>query len=159
MPQIAQINNPAGAYGLPATGDVEVILLVNGTGGTVLPGDILCYSTDGVTGVTPTTATLSLVAGVVAPKDLSTRTVASTETYASGAVVPVVVRGLARVNIGAGTAAVGSMLTGTNTTRAATLIAVSGGAAANIGNVFGVLPSATAKDANNCAVAVIGMRA
>jgi len=147
------INNPAGVWGASADSMAqEVVYAVNNSGGTLLPGDVVVLTDVGGSLVTTTTtADHKGVVGVVAPSDGGTRTVASTETIASGAVMPVVVRGPARVNIGGNTVAA---LAAIATSTAAKVAAAPGTPVA--GGILGVaLEAQTAKDANNTIRALI----
>src|SRR4051794_2399030 len=103
------IGNPAGLWGMTADTQMQAVAeCVNNSGGTLLPGDVVIIDATGCLCTTTTTASDPLVCGVVLPIDRGTRTVATTETYASGAVMPVCVRGPARINIAANTVAAGA---------------------------------------------------
>lgn len=156
-----QISNPAGNWGLTADTDSQTVVhLTNGSGGTLLPGDVVIAS--GVAGVAATTiagASSKAVIGVVLPVDYGTRTVASTETYASGALMPVCIAGPARVNIAANAVAAGDPLSTSAVAKVAATAAAAGSVAALqalIGSFFGsALESQAAKDANNTIMAWI----
>lgn len=161
MPTQKAISNPAGLWGLTADTDAQyVVEVVNGSGGTLLPGDVVIAS--GVAGTTVTTvagASSKLVVGVVLPMDRGLRTVAATETYAAGAVMPVCIAGPARINIAANVVVAGDPL---STSAVAKVAAVAGAAAsvaalqALIGSFIGTALEATAaKDANNTILAWI----
>lgn len=153
----SQINNPGGVWGLtPNPMSAEYVDALNNSGGTLLPGDVVVFSTD-TTGskiTTTTTASDPTVLGVVGarvPSDsLSTQT---TDTYAAGAVVPVIIRGPARINIAANTVTAGAALA---TSTAAKVAAVPGtaGSVAALQALAGsfiatAYESQAAKDANN----------
>lgn len=151
------ITNPGGLYGQTADAgtEQEYVTVVNNSGGTLLPGDVVCFTTDtgGVNVTTTTTASDPTVLGVVAPNDLGLRTVGSAETIASGAVMKVITKGPARVNIAANTVAAGAVVA---TSTAAKVAAVPGTAAsvaalqALVGSFIAVaLEAQTAKDANS----------
>lgn len=153
-----QITNPKGSYGLAAdSSGVTWVEVVNNSGGTLLPGDVVVFAADttGALATTTTTASDPTVLGVVAAKTPtdSLNTQASTDTYASGAVMPVIVRGPARINIGANTVAATAALA----TDSAVKKAAVPGAAASVaalqalaGSWIGIaLESQAAKDANN----------
>lgn len=153
-----QISNPGGLYGLTADVSPDIVEVVNNSGGTLLPGDVVCFTTDttGVLVTTTTTASDVTVLGVVAAQDSvsdSLRTAASTDTYASGAVMPVVVRGPARINIAANTVAAGGNLATTTAAKVAGTPAAAASVAALqalVGSFIGIaLESQAAKDANN----------
>jgi len=150
------IPNPAGLYGLSGVPPVQFVEMVNNSGGTLLPGDVVCFTTD-VTGVLVTTsATVNdkTVLGVVAakvPTD-SVNTQSATGPglpYAAGAVIPVIVKGTARIQVGANNPAAGDLLTNS---AAKTANTNAGAPAANAvtGSIIGVaLEAGAAKDANN----------
>lgn len=148
------ISNPAGVWGMTAdTNDQEIITVVNGSGGTLLPGDLVIV--DGVAGVsvtTTTTANSKGVRGVVVPSTAGTGTVASTETVASGATCKVCVAGTARINIGAATVAALDVLATSTTAKVA---AVNNAAGVGAGIAI-ALEADSAKDANNTIRALIG---
>lgn len=154
------IGNPGGLYGLTAdTQTQELVEVVNNSGGTLLPGDLIVIDVTGVLATTTTTASDTTVLGVVVPTEGGTRTVASTETVASGAVMRVCIGGVARINIAANTVAAGAALASST---AAKVAAVPGTAAtvaalqALIGSFIAVaLESQAAKDANNTIRAII----
>lgn len=149
------IGNPAGNYGLTADGQTpELVDVVNNSGGTLLPGDLVVIDVTGVLATTTTTASDTTVLGVVVPTDgQATRTVASTETVASGAVMRVCVGGVARINIAANTVAAGAALASSTAAKVAAVPATAGTVAALqalVGSFIAVaLESQAAKDANN----------
>jgi hypothetical protein len=124
-----QISNPGGMWGMTADPNADFKMYVNNSGGTLFPGDVVCFTVD-VTGVLVTTTTTvndKTVLGVVsakAPSDTLTSQAAGT-TYAAGASMPVVIRGPARINVAANTVAAGDLLT----TSAAAKVAVLNAAA------------------------------
>lgn len=156
------ISNPGGLWGATAdTDDQEVREYVNNSGGTLLPGDVVIASGTAGTNVTTVAgASSKLVVGVVLPTDRGLRTVASTETYASGAVMPVCTKGVARINIGGNTVAAGDNLATSGTAKVAAKPADAanvGALQALVGSFIGVsLQADAAKDANNTVVALIG---
>lgn len=141
------ISNPGGVWGATADTDTQLIAeCVNNSGGTLLPGDlVIMVDTAGVLVTTTTTDDDRAVFGVVVPTERGTRTVASTETYASGAVMPVCYGGVARINIAAGTVAVRDILTSSTTAKVAVVDNT-----ATVGEAIGIaLEADSAKDANN----------
>lgn len=151
MPQ-KQITNPGGLYGLAADADPDVKYYVNNSAGTLLPGDLVVFAADvtGVLATTTTTASDVTSLGVVAAQDNpsdSLRTAAAGDTYPVGAVMPVVVKGPARINIAANTVAAGALLGSTTAAKVAGAVA---SAAGLIGGFIGIaLEAQSAKDANN----------
>lgn len=113
MPDL-QIYNPGGAFGLTGTPPVTFVQMVNGSSGTLLPGDVVVFNADtsGVIASTTTTAADVTVLGVVGariPTD-SLNTQSTSNPYPTGAVMPVIVQGPARINVGANTVAAGAVL-------------------------------------------------
>lgn len=155
------IANPAGSFGLTADTDAQTVVeVVNGSAGTLLPGDVVIAS--GVAGTTVTTiasASSKLVVGVVLPTDRGLRTVASTETYAAGALMPVCILGPARINIAANVVVAGDPLSTSAVAKVAAVAAAAGSVAALqalAGSFIGsALEATAAKDANNTIVAWI----
>lgn len=158
MPTGKTISNPAGLWGETADADPQYKIVVNNSGGTLLPGDVVCVTTDttGVLVTTTTTASDVTVLGVVAAQDNpsdSLRTAVATDTYAAGAQMPVIIHGPARINIGANTVAAGGQLASSTAAK----VAATPGAAATVaalqalaGSFIGIaLESQAAKDANN----------
>lgn len=151
----SQLGNPAGATGGTATSDsIEVTHYVNSSGGTLAVGDVVIAS--GVSGLACTTTTSAKskkVLGVVAePAGGPPGAATSGTTYASGAVIPVVTKGVARINIAANTIADAAIL-GTST---AAKVADTAGTPLP-GDVIAVaLEADSAKDANNTIRAIIG---
>lgn len=149
MPE-QQISNSGGLYGLTGEANPDIKYMVNGSAGTLLPGDVVVFS--GVAGTTVTTsATLDdpTVIGVVGAQDNpndSLRTAASTDTYAVGAVMPVVVRGPARINIAANAVAAAGALLGQS---AVAKVAATNAAPVSGDTIAVAMEAAAAKDANN----------
>lgn len=148
-----QITNAGGMWGLTADANPDVRTFVNNSGGTVAPGDVVCFTTDttGVLCTTTTTVNDKTVLGVVAAKSpsdsLSTQ---SGVTYASGAQTQVIIRGPARINIAANTVAAGDLLTTSGVAKVAAVNAGAPAANAVTGSVIAVaLEASAAKDANN----------
>jgi hypothetical protein len=124
MPQPQGIANPKGAYGLATAGtniggqivmtnDILVIELVNSTAGPLQYGTVVTFSdATGLNGGTSATANALTVAGVISQYGTQPITIAGVPTpaIAPGGAMLVVVRGVARVNIAAGTVAVGDVL-------------------------------------------------
>jgi hypothetical protein len=149
------LGNPAGMWGATAdTQAQEVIECVNNSGGTLLPGDLVVMTDlNGVLVATTTTASDPAVIGVVLPVDRGLRTVGAGETYASGAQIPVCVRGPARVNIAANTVAAGAPLASSTAAKVAAVPATAASVAALqalVGSFIGnAMEAQSAKDANN----------
>lgn len=144
-----QIANPGGLYGLTAQPDPEVVEYVNGSAGTLLAGDVVVVAADltGVVATTSTTVDDITVLGVVGPKTSpSMATQPSTDTYAVGAVMPVIIRGPARINIAANAVAAAGVLLGQS---AAAKVAATNAAPAPGDSIAFSLEAAAAKDANN----------
>lgn len=151
----SQLGNPAGVSGGTAVSDtIEVGHYVNSSGGSLAVGDVVIASgTAGVECTTTTTAKHKKALGVVSePTPGAPGAATSGTTYASGAVIPVVTRGPARINIGANTIADGAIL-GTSTT-----VKVADTAGTPLpGDVIAVaLETQATKDANNTIRAIIG---
>jgi len=135
--------------------------VVNNSGGTLLPGDVVVMTdVNGLLVTTTTTAVDMQVKGVVLPVDRSLRVVGAAETYAAGAVMPVCIFGNARINIGANTVAAGGNLATATVAKTAATPAAAGSVGAlqlTIGGFIAVAQeSQAAKDANNCIRAHIG---
>lgn len=151
----SQLGNPAGTSGSTAVSDaIEVAHFVNASGGALVVGDVVIAS--GVAGTdctTTTTAKHKKVLGVVGePTPGAPGAATSGTSYASGVVVPVVTRGVARINIAANTIADAAIL-GTST---AAKVADTAGTPLP-GDVIAIaLESQAAKDANNTIRAIIG---
>lgn len=118
MPSGKQISNPGGLFGQTADTDTQIIAhFYNSTAAALSAGDIVAATAAGtiVGYTTMTTAqTATNIIGVVSYGDDGAVGVDSTTTrpsYAVSAVVPVVLRGVALINIGANTIAVGDPLT------------------------------------------------
>lgn len=151
MPE-AMIVNPAGAYGNTATpGGADVVDFVSAAAAARVTGDVVILSGVAGTSIATTTGANSfLVIGVVAPAGVGALgSVSDGTSYAVGAIVPVIIRGPARINIGANTVAAGDLLTTSTTagvaaTNAATTVATA------VGTLIAVaLEASAAKDANN----------
>jgi len=155
----AQIYNPAGAYGLTPSAPVTFIELVNNSAGTLAPGDVVCFTTD-VTGVLVTTTTTvndKTVIGVVGARNPSdSLTVQSGVTYPVGAPMPVIIRGPARVNVGANTPAAGDLLTTAAVAKTAATNAGTPAANAVTGSIIAVALEATKDVGTNTLRAQIG---
>jgi hypothetical protein len=153
----AQISNPGGLYGQTASVEVDHIDAVNNSAGARTPGDVVVFATDatGVLATTTTTVNDKTVWGVVGariPTDsINTQ---SGVTYAVGAVMPVIIRGPARINVGANTPAAGDLLTTAAVAGTANTNAGAPAANAVTGSLIGIVRAA-AKDANNTLVAEI----
>lgn len=151
MPE-AQIQNPAGVYGNTASpGGADVVDFISAAAAARVTGDVLVLSgVNGVAVATTTTANSFLVVGVVGPAGVGALGAASDGTsYPVGAIIPVITRGPARINIGANTVAAGDILTTSTTagvaaTNAATTVLTA------VGTLIAVaLEASAAKDANN----------
>lgn len=125
------IANQQGLWGENASPDGQLIAMyVNNSGGTLTVGDVV-IATDvaGILATTTTTASSPHVVGVVSePYGGALGAAASGFTYASGANVPVVVKGPARINIGGNTVAAGGNLA----TSTVAKVAATPGAAASV---------------------------
>jgi hypothetical protein len=147
-----QIANPLGAYGNTASpAGMQVVDFNNQAAAARVTGDVVVLSgTGGVNVATTTTANSFLVVGVVSGTGSGPLGAASDATsYAIGAVMPVVIQGPARINIGANTVAANDVLTTSTTagvaqTNTATTVATASGTLIGI-----ALEASTAKDANN----------
>ena len=148
-----QIPNPAGLYGLTGVPQPWAIDLVNNSGGTLLPGDVVVIDVTGTLANTTTTLNDKTVVGVVgakAPSD-SINTQSATGPglpYAAGAVIPVIVKGPARINVGANTPALDDTLTPSTVAKVAITNATALAANTVIESLIAVALE-TAKDANN----------
>jgi hypothetical protein len=156
-----QIPNPAGLYGFAGVPNVQHVEVVNNSGGTLLPGDVVAFTTD-VTGCLVTTTTtlndktvLGVVAARVPTDSINTQSATGPGLpYSAGAVIPVIVRGPARINVGANTPAAADILTTSTVAKAAITNAGAPAANAVIGSLIAICIAA-AKDANNTVVAYI----
>lgn len=146
------IANPAGAYGNTASpGGTDVVDFVNGAAAARVTGDVVIFSgVAGTTVATTTGANSFLVAGVVAPAGVGpVGTLSDGTSYAVGSIMPVIVRGAARVNVGSNTVTAGDILTTSGTagvaqTNTATTVLTA------VGTLIAVaLEASSAKDANN----------
>jgi hypothetical protein len=141
---------------MTADSNAETITCVNNSGGNLAPGDVVVFATN-VTGTLVTTTTTvndKTVLGVVGGKTDTLSTYAAGTAYAAGASLPVVVRGPARVNVGAGAPAAGDLLTTAAVAKTAATNAGTPAANAVTGSIIGIVRAAT-KDANNTVVAEI----
>jgi hypothetical protein len=166
-----QIGNPAGSYGLTADPQEQwVIDMVNNSGGTLQEGDmVICTDVAGINVTTTTSVSSTQVVGVVgtgAPGTSGLVTgggagaiesglaaASSTNTFASGATMPVVFFGPARVNIAANTVAAGAILSTSAAAKVGAVAAAFGSVAllqAALGSFIAIAQeSQAAKDANN----------
>lgn len=152
MPE-AFITNPASLYGQTAAAPNQFVELVNNSGASLAPGDVVVFATD-VTGVLVTTSTTvndKTVIGVVGAKSpTDSLNSQSGVTYAAGAVLPVIIRGPARINIAANTVAAGDLLATSAVAKVAATNAGTPAANAVTGSIIAIaLEAQTAKDANN----------
>lgn len=116
------IPNRGGVYGQAATPEQEIKFYINGSAGTLKAGDVVVHQ--GVAGThitTTTTASDNLVAGVVAEPEAggAPGAAATAQTHAVGAIVPVVVAGIARVQIAAEVVIAGDFLVSTTAAKVA----------------------------------------
>lgn len=147
------IPNVAGAFGNAVSAQSqEVVEMVNTSAAIRTVGDVV-ITLDGVSATTTTTLNDKAVIGVVAPSP-SGGTGTTAQTFPIGALMPVVVRGPARVNVGANTPAARDLLTPDTNAGTAITNATALGVNAVIGSILGVCMVAT-KDANNCLLAWI----
>jgi hypothetical protein len=158
------LSNPAGVWGLPANAEQQVMECVNTSGGTLQHGDVVVIDNSAgqmpaapgsISGAVTTTTTAKdpKVLGVVTVTgDCST----SAATVPVGGVCMVVIFGVARVQIGAGAAPLGSFLQSAAVAKQAAGVASGSIALTDSGTIFGVaLEAAAAKDANNTIRALI----
>lgn len=153
MPDI-QIPNPAGSLGsFAATSGSQLVQdVVNNSGATRTYGDVVVIDANGVNATTTTTANDKTVIGVVGQTGQGTvgATTGDGSTYIAGRVMPVITRGIARINIGANTVASGDVLTTTTTAGQAGTNAGAPAANAVVGSLIAIaLEASGAKDANN----------
>jgi hypothetical protein len=152
MPDV-QIANPAGVFGLTASpASPTVVSMVNNSGGTLVQGDVVVLSTD-VTGCVVTTSTggndFTVIGVVGGHSQGALGSVSDTTTFPNGGIVPVIIQGPARVNIGANTVAAGAQLTSDTNAKQAKANAASTVLTA-VGTIIGIaLEAQSAKDANN----------
>lgn len=152
MPQHS-IDNPAGAFGQTATALGQIVYwAVNNSGGTLTTGDVVVSLPSASLVTTTTTASDQLVCGVVGWKQYSNLS-QGLETFAAGAIVPVVVYGPARIQIAANTVPARAVL---STSAVAKVAAVAANAAsvaalqALVGSfVATALEAEAAKDASS----------
>ncbi len=148
---MGEIYNPAGVFGQTATSaDPVIVWMVNGSGGSLRTGDVVILATavaGGVNGTTVTTTTTAddkRVVGVVG-ESANSNSSSSAETFAASANLPVVVSGPARINIAAGTPAVGDAMATSTTAKVAV-----DPATPVAGSIVAIaLETDAAKDANN----------
>ena len=150
-----QILNPTGAFGLPLSGfniqgsaimtaDVVALEMQNNTTTDRTYGDVVVTDATGTLATTTTTAGDVNVAGVVAQAE-SAVSGGVVGKFATLTAMPVVIKGVARVNIGAGTVAVGAVLVASATAGQATTSATPAA-----GSVIGIaIDSSTSKDSAN----------
>jgi hypothetical protein len=157
-----QIANPAGAYGNTASsGTPDVVEMVNTSGTTRTYGDVVIVDATGTLANTTTTVNDRRVLGVVAQG--STGQVGATQgdgkTYAAGATMPVVVRGIARINIGTTTVAASDVLTTAGTAGVAATNAAAPSANAVIGSCVGIALEANSTTDTNSTIRAYIMKA
>jgi hypothetical protein len=155
MPLQQAISNPGGAFGLPLSGtnlagsavmsnDVVAIEMLNNTTTNRTYGDVVVTDVTGLLATTTTSAGDVTVAGVVGQYGVGNPG-STGATFATLTPMPVVIKGVARVNIGAGTVATGALLVASATAGVATVSATPA-----TGSTIGVaLESSTVKDTNN----------
>ena len=146
-----QIQADSPVWGYAGNAEQKLMEAYNNSGANLFPGDVVIVDVNslnaapatGASGAVKTTTTASdtLVAGVVSPTgDAQT----NGQAIPPGGSTYVCYQGIARVNIGAGTVAVGGALSASATARQAAV------ATAAIGAQLGVaLEAQTAKDVNN----------
>lgn len=162
----SQTYNPAAAFGqLGSTSGKVIEYYTNNSAGTVATGDVVVLDTTSASATlvgqaglgckTTTTAGDRLVLGVV---DGDAQNSVATTTFAVGASVPVVVRGVARVQISSNTVTTTDVLQASGTAKVASApTAATATTNGDIGKYIGVpLQAQTAKDANSCILAYIG---
>lgn len=142
-----QLGNPAGAWGGSADGAGAIVMDFKASA-AMTEGDVVILDVTDPTGnsvIKTTTPTSLLVVGVVGPQAQGALGAVSGATaYAAGVVVPVIVYGPARVNVGANAVAAGAIVQ-----TSATSGAVDDAAAAIGTGVAVTLETQAAKDANN----------
>lgn len=155
-----QITNPQNAWQAGATWQdyqavqQEVVEMVNTSGAARTAGDVVTLDLTtiadyGQQATSTTTVNDKQVVGVVAPKTQGSLQ-SQGDTYAAGAVMPVIVKGPARINIGANAVAAGDVLTTSGTAGQAVTNAGAPAANAVVGSLIAIAAEAsTAKDANN----------
>lgn len=151
-----QIANQQGLWGETASPDGQLIAMyVNNSGGVLTVGDVVIASdVAGILCTTTTTASSPHVVGVVSePYGGALGAAGSALTYASGANVPVLIKGPGRINIGANTVAAGANLATSATVKVAATPANAASVAALqalVGTFIGIAREAdSAKDAGN----------
>lgn len=154
--RIAGVANPQGLWGETAAPDGQLIAnYVNNSGGVLTVGDVV-VATDvaGILATTTTTASSPHVIGVVAePYGGALGAAGSGLTYASGTIVPVIIKGPGRINIGGNTVAAGANLSTSATAKVAAVAADAASVAALqalVGTFIAIArESQAAKDAGN----------
>jgi hypothetical protein len=146
---IRQISNPGGVWGATAQAEQVTLEVINNAATTLTQGDVVIIDATGTLVTTTTTANDKRVLGVVTTtKDASV----DATPIAIGAPCQVVVSGVARIQIGAGTVAISDILGSTTTAKTAVT-----NNAATVGQAIAIaLEAQTAKDVNNCIRAIIG---
>jgi hypothetical protein len=147
-----QIQNPAGAWQAGATwgtGNVPTSAqrldeYQNNSGASITTAQVVVTDVTGSLATTTTTANDKTTIGVVAQRSAgSTQTLQ--DTFLAGVPIPVVTQGVARINIGSNTVAVGDILCASGTAG----VAVTNNAA-TVGQAIAIaLEASSAKDANN----------
>lgn len=150
MPE-ATIVNVKDVWGAPhfTPQGARVVWCNNNSAGTLFAGDVVILQANGIDVTTTTTANDRSVYGVVAPSNSTSLRLGDTtyDTYAVGALVPVVVSGPARINIAANTIVAKDELTCSGTAKVAF---TNNTTTTNSGAVVAVaLEADSAKDANN----------
>lgn len=153
MPLPQGIANPGGAFGLPLSGtnlggqvvmtndhyDIEVI---NNSAAARVYGDVVVIDVTGTLATTTTTANVLTVLGVVSQNN------SNPTNCPVGRPMLVTVRGVARINIGANTPAVGDVLA--SSTTAAVAVTNNALTAATVNAAIAIaLEAGAAKDTNN----------
>lgn len=164
MPGVT-IANPGAQFGQKGSTSSKIVeYYINGSAVTLTTGDVVIFDTTSLSSTivgqaglgvtTTTTASDRLVAGVV-DGDEQNSIVAN--TYAVGTMVPVVVKGVARINIAGNTVATTDVLATSTAAKVATApTAATATTNGSIGMYIGVpLQANTAKDTNNCILAYI----
>lgn len=139
--------------------NIEVVWYVNNSGATRTAGDVVVADyVAGLNANTTTTASDVTVVGVVTNRDpsqalVTAQTAAPADTYAAGAIMPVVIKGHARINIASNTVAAGANLATSTAVGVAAVPATAASVAALqalVGSFIAIAAEAqSAKDANN----------
>lgn len=143
------LSNPGGVMGITASAENVAIEVINNAASTLTQGDLVVIDATGTLVTTTVTANVKTVVGVV-----TTTMDASTDATAIpiGGTCRVAISGVARVQIGAGTVAVGDILAATTTAKTAVT-----NNAATVGQAIAIaLEANAAKDANNTIRCLIG---